>query len=222
MNVARCLIPVHLFAALWSWPARADVNEVNDGSYGRLDGDLSLSIETGASVAFRAQEPAGGSLAVRGGLLYLHTVGVMAQYNDALGIDAAPMARSIVGTVELRPLFLGRFAEDQQQGPAHLDLLADSFALGLGIYGSWQSDDYCQASPCRDLGMELSMGAEVSILPQANSPFFGLRGAVRWTFQESGGGYDPDPFPPQFMLTLSFGYHHVLLVHLVDPSDRAD
>src|SRR5262245_16218980 len=159
-----------------------------DGSYGRLDGDLSLSIEAGASVALRAGEPASGSLAGRVGMLYLHSVGLMAQYNDALGLDEAPLARSVAGTVEIRPLFLGRFAQDVEQGPAHLDLFADSFGVGLGIYGGWQSPDYCgDAMPgrsCTDVGMEFSMGAEVSILPQANSPFFGFRGALRWSLQE--------------------------------------
>jgi hypothetical protein len=46
----------------------------------------------------------------------------------------------------------------------------------------------------------------------------GLRAAVRWSL------VDAPPLqqdlPPQLMLTLSFGYHHVLLVHLVDAGDR--
>jgi hypothetical protein len=214
---------VTLGSVVCATPAHAQ--EDADGSYGRLEGDLTLSIEAGASAALRSGESASGSLAARAGTFYLHTVGLIVQYNDALELEEAPLARSIVGAIELRPLFLGRFAQDMERGPAHLDLFADSFGLGLGIYGSWQSERQCVEMPmgrlprpCRDLGMELSVGAEIPFLGRANSPFVGLRAAVRWSL------VDAPPLqqdlPPQLMLTLSFGYHHVLLVHLVDAGDR--
>ncbi len=193
-----------------------------DGAYGRLAGDLGLSLELGVSEALGGEAVAGESLAVRTAAIYLHTVGLAAQYNDALGAEVAPLARSVVGTLELRPLFLGRFAQDMERGPAHLDLFVDSFALGLGVYASWWREALCGgAASCTDHGMELALGFELPLLPRASSPFLALRGALRWSL------LDPAPFDSALperprttgMLTLTLGYRHLFEVHLVDASD---
>jgi hypothetical protein len=71
---------------------------------------------------------------------------------------------------------------------------------------------------CADLGMELSAGIELSLLPQANAPFVSLRGALRWSLVE----HDPafESLGPMGFVTLSLGYHHLFQTHLVDAGDR--
>ena len=106
-------------AVIGSWSART---AADDGVYGRFDGDLTLSLEAGVSEAFGDESARGESLAARAGAFFVSTVGIVGQYNDSLGSDAQPVRRSLLGGVELRPLFLGRFAEDLERGPAHLPM----------------------------------------------------------------------------------------------------
>jgi hypothetical protein len=188
-----------------------------DGAYGRLDGDLAFSIEAGVSEAWP-----GESLATRGRALYLQTAGVFVQYDDALGVDVQPLARSLVAGLELRPLFLARFAEDLERGPAMVDLWLDSFGIGLGVYRSWHNEGYCNPPgdlrPCRDLGMELSTGFELPLLPHHDGPFLGLRIALRWSLDEQSAAFDGPA--PSSLTTLSLGYRHLFDLHLVDAADR--
>ncbi|MEI2687854.1 MAG: hypothetical protein V9G14_17700 [Cypionkella sp.] len=60
--------------------------------------------------------------------MYLH-------YADALRhAKARRVARSFAAGLELAPLFLARYASDLERGPARLDLLLDSIALGVGAF----------------------------------------------------------------------------------------
>jgi len=193
------------------------VAAASDGAYGRLDGDFSLSLEAGISEALP-----GESLAARGRALYLQTAGIFVQYDDGLGADVQPLARSLVGGLEIRPLFLARFAEDLERGPPTLDLWLDSIGVGLGIYRSWHTDGSCStpAEPrrCRDLGMELSTGFELPLLPQHDAPFLGLRVAMRWSLDEQSAALDS--LAPTALATLSLGYRHLFDLHLTDAADR--
>ena len=173
------------------------------GGYGRFQGDVGLSLEAGLSESF-----GGESLALRGSVFYLSTVGLVAQYNDSLGLHEQSLQRSFMGGVELRPLFMGRFAQNMEYGPAHLDLLLDSIGIGLGLYRQWALPDH---------GMEVSLGLELPFLPQANAPFVALRGAMRWSLQARTATVDPPA--PTGMLTLSIGYHHLFATHAVDAAD---
>ncbi len=208
-----------LAVAVLSAPAAA---AADDGVYGRLDGDLALSLELGISEALRFDGGGDGaawgeSLAARFGVHYLQTVVLYAHYNDALGVEAQPLARALSGGVELRPLFLGRWGQGLERGPAHLDLLLDSIGLGLGVYGAWLRPSDCGAG-CPDHGMETSLGFELPLLPQANTPFIALRGAVRWSLRAP---QTMEAMPsPTGLLTLSLGYHHLFETHLVDAGDR--
>jgi len=191
-----------------------------DGAYGRLDGDLGLAVAVGVSEAFP-----GESLAARGGALYLQSAGIFVQYDDGLGMAAQPMARSLVAGLEVRPLFLGRFASDLEQGPAVLDLWLDSWSLGLGVLHVWGGDD-CGAAPddpapervCGGFGMEGSTGFELPLLPRHDGPFVGLRLALRWP-GDTGSAAVEAPGPTT-LVTLTLGYRHLLDVHLVDAADR--
>ena len=167
-------------------------------------------------------------MALRGGISYLSSIAIVSQYNEGFGTDQ-PLRRSVMGGVEVRPLFMGRWARDMQHGPPHLDLFVDSLALGLGLYRSWLQGPLCTATSgapplpsapggCRDDGMELSASLDVSLLPQANTPFIALRGALRWSMLDRSAIYDVPT--PSGMLTLSFGYRHLFPIGLVDAADR--
>jgi len=185
----------------------------NDGAYGRFDGDLTLSLEVGVSETL-SQSIEGESIAARAGASYLQTIGLYAQYNDSLGLRAVPMRRAISGGIEVKPLFLGRWSQNLEQGPALLDLWLDSFALGMGIYGAWLQP--CQS--CTDHGMELSIGMELPLLAHASAPFIALRGAARWSLVD--GPSDFSRPPARALLTLAIGYHHLFATHIVDAADR--
>jgi hypothetical protein len=184
-----------------------------DGVYGRLDGDIGLAVEAGVSEAL-GEDVAGESIAVRGGVFFLQTVGVTVQYNDALGIDALPLQRSVAGSVELRPLFLGRWAQNMEQGPAHLDLLIDSLGIGMGVFGAWPRDGGTTH------GMELSLGVLLPLLPRASTPFIAFRGALRWSLEQPPADAGRETAPLSGLLTLTIGYQHLFEVHLVDAGDQ--
>ncbi len=183
-----------------------------DGVYGRLHGDLLLSIEVGACEAFP-----GESLGLRPAVLYLNMVGLYGQYHESFAAGGQPTARSVSGGIELRPLFLGRFARDLEQGPAWLDLFIDSWALDLGIYTAALKAPAGAAEPLHwDTGFEFGTGAELSLLPKINSPFIALRAALRWSLSYAPSWRDAHHDTSGYLM-LSLGYHHLFAAFLVDP-----
>jgi hypothetical protein len=193
-----------------------------DGAYGRLDGDLSLAAQVGVSEMFP-----GELLSARLGCHYLHTVGLYVQYDDALGSHAPRLARSVGFGVEVRPLFLPRFASDLEQGPAWLDLWADSLGLDLGVVAAALPAEECAdpSQPCWSPGLQLGFGMELPLLARAEGPFIGLRGALRWPTPTEALGSEQDRGPlgrPSTTLSLRLGYRLLLAAHLVDAGDRRD
>lgn len=191
--------------------------EEDDGAYGRLEGDLGFALELGVSEAFP-----GESLAARLGCHYLHTVGIFGQYDDGLGGASQPTARSMAVGVDVRPLFLARFASDLERGPALLDLWLDSLSLNLATVARWMNAGHCSAPTerCWQSALQLGTGMELSLLAQAESPFVGLHGALRWPITPAG--FDGDRSRrPNAMVTLTLGYRLVVAAHLVDAADRA-
>jgi hypothetical protein len=187
----------------------------DDGAYGRLDGDLGLSVEAGVSEALP-----GESLALRAGVLYLESAGLRVQYNDAFGLESQPVARSVAAAVALRPLFLARLLRDDEQGPAHLDLLVDSIAVELGAYWLGRGDRFCAGrrdEPCEELGVELGTGLELALLGAASTPFVALRAALRVGLRDGERALG-DPTPGG-LLTLSLGYRHLFATGLVEAGD---
>jgi hypothetical protein len=207
--------PLHaaLSAALAASLAAPGVARAGDGDgvYGRFDGDLELRAEAGA--AFAAGGPA---LAAGASVLYISTVGVYGHYTDAVGSEAPRVSRSIAAGVRLAPLFPGRYATNLERGPGWLDLFVDSLAFDLGAFwdlrrGAWTD----RGNP----GLELALGAAMPFRHRVNGPVLGLRAALRWraadlTAPEGRGVVDRGA-----VLSLTLGWRHVVLTHLVDPGD---
>jgi hypothetical protein len=196
-------------------PGWAAAGSDGDGAYGRLSGDLGFALDVGVSETFP-----GESLASRLATSYLSSAGVYVQYNDSLGLQAQPTARSMAAGVELRPLFLIRFGSDLEQGPACLDLLIDSLGIGVGTYGVALPAQDCSESGlgCWRAGFELGTGIELPLLPHADGPFIALRYAWRWPVSPRVA--EPTAIDaPRGMLSLGLGYRVLVSSHLVDPED---
>ena len=186
----------------------------SDGAYGRFEGDAMAAIEVGGSYAVAPPSARGPGRVARTGLFYVQTVGLTFQYEDRLG-SAEAVERGVVGAVEVRPLFIGRFTQNLERGPAFLDLFVDSFGLGFGPWVNWERPPACPEA-CLRHGVELSLGFELPFLPQASTPYLALRGGLRWALSELEASSAP---PLTGALTLTLGYHHVLDVRLVDAGD---
>jgi hypothetical protein len=151
-------------------PLRA-APSTSDGVYGRLDGDVGL-------------EPAVGVEYSRHSLL--PEVDLSATYVSTLGLrlrhaDSRPLMQSVahdrsVSSVdfELRPLFLARWSQVLESGPALLDLTLDSFMLGIGAF--W---DYDRNTNELRRGSELITGIGVPLLAKSSGPWLRLSAALR-------------------------------------------
>jgi hypothetical protein len=189
-------------------PSRARASD-DDGAYGRFDGDLALSLGSGVAVA-----KGGPHLAFDLHALYLSTAGLYARYTDGLGQHRTAMRRTIATGVELRPLFLARWAKDMEHGPAHLDLLLDSISIGLGAV--WQEPQ--RAPFAAKPGLELGIGLEMPILSSATGPFVGAMGLLR--LDDPSVKNDRDILDQGSMLLFTVSWHQMVPAHLVDARDR--
>jgi hypothetical protein len=183
----------------------------DDGAYGRLDGDLNLSI--GAGVAVAAGAPA---LAARTSAVYAEIAGIHLGYADALGQPAALVDRSIAAGVTLKPLFWGRFANALENGPARIDLFIDSFVLEIGAF--WAAPRGLDLVV--DPGLEIAAGFGFPILADATGPFVELRAAMRYRREDLAGTALADAGERGAMLTVTLAWHHVVAVHIADAGDR--
>lgn len=156
----------------------------SDGVYGRFDSNLALTASAGAE--FEAGVPRG---ALRTSAHYLWTAGVYARYSHAFGGGAARPVRVASFGVDLLPLFLPRFALDNERGPALLDLSIDSFSLNAGMYLAHpQARDFGD-----ERGFELGTGFGVPLFGEARGPWlearverrFPDRGVAAWLFTVS-------------------------------------
>jgi hypothetical protein len=146
-----------------------------DGVYGRFDGDLTLTLGLGAEF----QEGAHAAALARA--LYYHTAGLSLSYADSLGAELDVRRAGFVG-VELRPLFLPRWALDLELGCPLLDLTLDSLALGAGMFVARRAEpDETRA------GLELSLGLGVPLFAKADGLWLEARGFVRPALDEGGG-----------------------------------
>lgn len=98
-----------------------------DGAYGRLRGDLALSVEALGGAADTGAWSGAASFAVRARALDM--VGVALGYDRAAA--GARFDHAFVA-VDFRPAFFARLAFDLEHGPGWLDLFVDSIGLELG------------------------------------------------------------------------------------------
>ncbi len=184
--------------------------EESDGVYGRLDGDL---LFTGSAAC--GLEAGGPQLATSVSFAYLSTAGPYARYSDALGQVDARLARSFAAGLELRPLFLGRYALDLERGPAYLDLFLDSLLFRVGAL--W-ADDGPRGWATRP-GIELAVGLEFPLLPSGSGPYVGVEGVARFHDADLAGAIHRDLLDRGSMLLLSVSWHQILDAGLVDARD---
>jgi hypothetical protein len=189
-------------------PAAADTT---DGTYGRLQGDLDLSIGAGPALA-----RGGPTAAAYARAMYMSTVGLYAAYNDALGSDR-PVQRSASAGIGLRPLFLPRWGYDLERGPATLDLALDSFTLDVGALFAAHRGGTAGATP----GFEIAIGTEVPLLGRAAGPWIGLRGALGWRADELASRGEPSAQPTRASASLTLSWHTIVDAHIVDARDRS-
>lgn len=184
--------------------------EESDGAYGRLDGDLLFTGAAGAGL-----ELGGPQIMTGVALSYLSTAGLYARYADALGQSDARFARSVAAGLELRPLFLGRYALDLEQGPAHLDLFLDSLSFCVGAVWADDARTGFGATP----GLEVALGLSFPILPEGSGPFLGVAGVARWHDRDLSGVLERDLLERGSMLLLTVAWHQIFDAGLVDVRD---
>lgn len=178
-----------------------------DGAYGRLDGDLAFQGDLGVAILDGGVH---GVTSLRA--LYLSSAGVYARYTE--GFDGpTPIARTLGFGVEFRPLFLGRYLQDLERGPAHLDLFADSLSLTLGTWWGAPRSRPFDRTP----GFEFGASVELPILPDATGPHVGVGGTLRFTdFQGSR-----DVVEQGSMILLWLSWHQMIGTGLVVARDMA-
>ncbi|MDF3067196.1 MAG: putative secreted protein [Polyangiaceae bacterium] len=160
----------------------------SDGVYGRMDGLLALAADVGAEV--EDGEPRG---ALRLSAHYLWMAGVYGRYSDAFGGAEARPARTASLGVDLRPLFLPRFSQDWERGPAFLDLAVDSLSLNAGAYFAKPLGQ----SFGDERGFELGAGFGLPLASHAKGPWLDFRAERR--FADEGDS--------AWLFTASLGYH---------------
>jgi hypothetical protein len=204
-ETAHVILIVGLLAAT---PAAADTT---DGSYGRFDGDLDISVALGASFA-----KGGPAAAAFARAMYLGTAGIYATYSDALGA-ARPVSRSASFGIGLRPLFLPRWGYDLEQGPPTLDLALDALTLDIGaLFASHHSRTHGTRP-----GIEVALGTEVPLLGKAAGPWIGLRGALQWQPEELAYSGEQTLPSARVSALLTLSWHAIIDAHIVDTRDRS-
>lgn len=147
----------------------------HDGVYGRFQGDLTLTIGVGAEFDGETRG------ALLGRALYYHTAGLQLGYADSLGADNVVRRLGFLG-VELRPLFLPRWALDLQFDSPLLDLTVDSLALGAGAFVARLDGERNETQA----GVELSLGFGVPLFAKAEGPWLEARGFLRPAIHDDG------------------------------------
>ncbi len=208
----RSFVPL-LAAASAVHPAIALAQE-SDGAYGRLDGDMLFVGAAGVGI-----EAGGAVLETHVSLSYLSTAGPYVRYTEGFGQEDLRIGRSIGFGMELRPLFLGRYALDLEQGPAHLDLFADSFTLIAGTFWSAPAMGPDAYELLIEPGLELGVGLGVPLLPSGSGPYVGVQALARWPGEHLVGRSDADFLDRGSLLIFTLAWHQIFDSGLVDFRD---
>lgn len=194
-------LPIRLLvlclASVWSVPSHAD------GAYGRIYGDVALQLDAGTGVD-DGHPPFVGQVTVR----YLQTAGAYATWVWHPQHTSGRASTAAVG-IELRPLFLPRFLENKQSGPPVFDLLIDSLSLRLGAVTA-RRGPFSRPSP----GFEAGLALGIPFTSNAEGPWLGTSGSLRWPHHAIGGIDDPS-----LLWTITFGWQAFFQSGLVDAAD---
>ena len=122
------------------------LKSATDGVYGRFDGDITGSLQAAIGVGLDSGD---GFFRASAGLQFLSTLGIylsaispsfrsedqaLTTQRDADRSSKSGRSPWLISTgIELRPLFLPRWALNLEQGPAWLDLTLDSLAFFGGV-----------------------------------------------------------------------------------------
>ncbi|HEX3775314.1 MAG TPA: hypothetical protein VHV51_12670, partial [Polyangiaceae bacterium] len=141
----------------------------HDGVYDRFDGDLDLGLGLGAELG------SAGTVApvARGSLHFFELAGLYSAGRFKVRDGSAPSLFDL--GVDVRPLFVPRWAKGYENGPAWFDLALDSLSLSLGAF-------WAGKSPRRDSerGFEASLGFGLPLFARAAGPWLEARGALRY------------------------------------------
>jgi len=165
-----------------------------DGVYDRFDGDLELALALGAELG-SAGMPAP---MIGGSAHYFSMAGVYAAGRLKAGADSAPSLFDL--GVDVRPLFVPRWAKGYETGPAFFDLALDSASLSLGAFWTAKSDRRAARR-----GFEAGIGFGLPLLSAAAGPWLEVRGLLRY----------PDAERHEEAITLALAWHGFLLTPLV-------
>jgi hypothetical protein len=141
-----------------------------DGVYDRFDGDLDLGLALGAEFGSAGQV----APALRASAHYFSIAGVYL----AGRINASDQsARSLFGLgVDLRPLFVPRWAKGYETGPGLLDLTLDSLSLSLGAFWAQRPPE----TPAPNRGFDAQLGCGIPLSATAAGPWLEARGVLRY------------------------------------------
>lgn len=153
----------------------ADVRSVNpegdrasgDGVYGRFDGDFDLGLGAGLAAGLGSGDLGVG---LRATAHWYSSLGVFVGYSESVG--KSRIERRGGAGIELEPLFLLRWSQALERGPALLDLTLDSLSLGAGYY---LLEPVGRGFGSRR-GVELSLGFGLPLLGEAGGPWLEARG----------------------------------------------
>ncbi len=168
-----------------------------DGAYGRFEGDLDLGLAAGANLSLTSEDVGAGA---RVNALWYSSAGPYLSYAERVRGGRESNRRAGFG-LELRPLFLPRWALDLERGPAFVDLVIDSLSLGVGAFVATPREG---AFGDRH-GVELGAGMGVPLLAEAPGPWLELRALLDL----------PNDGRREALLMLSFAYHFALTTPLV-------
>ena len=158
-----------------------------DGVYGRFDGDLDLGFALGAEFGSAGH----AAPALRASAHYFSVAGMYASGRIKAGEQSAP---SLFGLgVDLRPLFVPRWAKGYEAGPAFWDLTLDSLSLSLGAFWAQRGAH----EPASSRGFDAQLGFGVPLLARAVGPWLEVRGALRY----------PDGASREEALLLALSWH---------------
>jgi hypothetical protein len=162
------------------------------GDHGRFQGDLDLSLAAGVELGIDPVHAMFKLTAHYYSMVgpYLSLRPPLSQHDDT----GAPWIGS--AGIDLKPVFIPRWAMDLERGPAFLDLALDSVAVSAGAFvvmGDYRAHE-------RPSGFEAGLGAGLPLFATAEGPWFEARYLLAW--RHAGG--------PDGSAWLSLSWHFML------------